>query len=106
MENRFAENSLSDVIDDVSSSSHDIVQRESTSSLPVHPTPIDERERIARKIYSPILQWETRILAIPPGAEGDPLIADLEVVTFTQHKSGVGLAREDRMLEYEALSYT
>lgn len=65
-----------------------------------------QRERAARELYTPLLRWETRLLALHPGSPDDELVADLPTVIFTADRSGLGLASENRVVDYEALSYT
>lgn len=54
---------------------------------------------------SPVLSWQTRIIALRPGTRGDPLVADLHIAVIT-HQEGLGLVSEDRNESYDALSYT
>ena len=67
---------------------------------------LDRRERIAKQIYTPLQQWETRVLAVHPSAGDDELVADLHPVIVTHFERGFGVPGQDRILEYEALSYT
>ena len=67
---------------------------------------LEQREQFEKSIFSPILRWETRILALHPGQRHDDLAGDLLTAALTYHDTGLGLTSEDRLIEYEALSYT
>jgi hypothetical protein len=66
----------------------------------------EERARIAKRIYAPILNWETRLIALHSGTASDPLNLNLEVAVVTRGEVGLGLVSQNRVVEYEALSYT
>ena len=67
--------------------------------------PDDETETGARELYCPILEWQTRILAIHPGDEGTVVKADLLTADIIR-LDGLGVPSLKQRVKYEALSYT
>lgn len=65
----------------------------------------EERAEVARKLYTPILEWETRVLYLHPGTTDEPLSAYLHVAELTPF-DGFGMRDLSRRISYEALSYT
>ncbi|CAJ2505998.1 Uu.00g001280.m01.CDS01 [Anthostomella pinea] len=66
--------------------------------------PLPDQCEQAAELYTPIHEWQTRILVLKPGLPGDVLQADLEVADLL-HAAGVVLHHRQRRTEYEALSY-
>jgi len=69
------------------------------------PSAAIDREAVAAKVYSPLKQWQTRILCVEAGMPGEPLITKLleaDLIFF----EGVGITKENRMVFYDALSYS
>lgn len=73
-----------------------------------HPTlsKLEPKESRAQNLYTPLHTWETRLLAILPGTAKDPLSAELLTGILTDDASGLGSVSENRLIEFEALSYT
>lgn len=60
---------------------------------------------IAQQLYTPLVDWETRLLRLHPGTESDPLTGTLYVDVLLQEGLGV---RElsNKPVSFEALWYT
>ncbi|KAJ9618447.1 hypothetical protein H2203_009044 [Taxawa tesnikishii (nom. ined.)] len=66
--------------------------------------PLPPQAALAARIYTPIRDWQTRLLCLQPGRFGDPIIADLSVVDLIYFE-GVVARETEEVLAYEALSY-
>jgi hypothetical protein len=64
----------------------------------------ENRECIAKALYKPIEDWQTRIVRIRPGDESEILRLDIIIAAITEDP-GVGLISEPGQIHYEALSY-
>ena len=58
----------------------------------------------AGKLYKPISDWQSRIVALQPGELGDPIRVDLHVADLI-NASGIALHDKPLRVQYEALSY-
>lgn len=66
----------------------------------------EQRANVARELYTPVGDWETRILYLYPGNEEEPLKATLTNAAITVAE-GLGLMEPGRRrVTYDALSYT
>ena len=65
----------------------------------------DERAAIARQLYTPIEEWETRILRLERGSDSDELCVTLQDAVIT-HAEGLGVRAEKCRISYEAVPYT
>ncbi|KAK5166443.1 uncharacterized protein LTR77_007986 [Saxophila tyrrhenica] len=80
---------------------------EEATEPPSRPSLSDEQRQVqCQKIYSPISDWETRLLFLLPGEGNDPLEANLRPAALTYHEEGVGVSGVKGKTSYEALSYT
>ncbi|KAK4899153.1 hypothetical protein LTR27_003383 [Elasticomyces elasticus] len=59
----------------------------------------------ALKLYTPIKDWQTRIIRLHPGTTGDPLTADL-LVAGLAHGDGLAIGMDQNLISYEAVSYS
>ena len=66
--------------------------------------PWPDQEKAAADIYTPIHSWQTRLISLQPGSEGDHLQAELYVADMIIGR-GVGLPTLSLEVTYEALSY-
>lgn len=66
--------------------------------------PLTRAEASAR-LYTPIKEWQTRLLRLHSGEYGTSISADLSVVDIT-HLSGAVLHEQQQRTQYTALSYT
>ena len=57
-------------------------------------------------IYTRIEKWQTRVLRLHSGSYGEPLEADLLVANLVALDSGLVLHGEEKLVEYDAVSYT
>jgi hypothetical protein len=62
-------------------------------------------ETASSNIYTPLRQWQTRIIALRPGDTCDPLVSDLSVVDLIAAE-GLGFHDSDTIIQYEAVSYS
>lgn len=60
---------------------------------------------VTSKVYSPIRDWQTRLLALHPGQPNDVLRGTLVTVDLIQHE-GVVIHDTQEKIYYDALSYT
>lgn len=67
--------------------------------------PEERRIELARQLYPKIKQWETRVVCIAPGELPDPVALSI-LPAVSLDPGGFGLPDEDRIQQYEALSYT
>jgi hypothetical protein len=77
------------------------------TSMDPEPTPDnieEDRQFIAKQLYAPIEDWQTRIIRIRSGGEKEVLRLDIIVAAITE-APGVGLISEPGQVHYEALSY-
>lgn len=63
------------------------------------------REEASIRLYTPIKEWQTRLLQLYPGKFGTTISASLSIVDIP-HLSGAVLHGEQIRLQYTALSYT
>ena len=56
-------------------------------------------------LYTPLQEWQTRLLCLQPGGRNESLKSSLHVVDLI-HAEGVQVYGTARRVEYEALSYT
>ncbi|KAM0689102.1 hypothetical protein Q7P36_011179 [Cladosporium allicinum] len=80
-----------------------------TADTSVDPEPAldnieEDRQCIAKQLYTPIEDWQTRIIRIRSGSEEEVLRLDIIVAAITE-APGVGLISESGQVHYEALSY-
>lgn len=73
------------------------------ASLPGR-TPEEDRRCIAKRLYTRIEDWQTRIIRLRAGSGSDNLQIDVIVAAITE-APGVGLISEPGSVQYEALSY-
>ncbi|KAK5709982.1 hypothetical protein LTR17_019311 [Elasticomyces elasticus] len=59
----------------------------------------------ASRLYTPIKDWQTRILRLHPGVSEDPLTADL-LVAGLAHGDGLVIGMDQDLVSYEAVSYS
>ncbi|KAK5722667.1 hypothetical protein LTR15_005899 [Elasticomyces elasticus] len=59
----------------------------------------------ASKLYTPIKDWQTRTIRVHPGANEDPLTADL-LVAGLAHGDGLVIGMDQDLVNYEAVSYS
>ncbi|KAK3655673.1 hypothetical protein LTR56_003322 [Elasticomyces elasticus] len=66
----------------------------------------DKTMRVAAsKLYTPIKNWQIRILRLHSGANDDPLEADL-LVAGLAHGDGLVIGMDQDLISYEAVSYS
>lgn len=65
----------------------------------------EQRVVLARELYSTIKQWETRLVRILPDEHSAEMTLSLLTAVILD-KDGFGLHEEDRVVTFEALSYT
>ncbi|KAK3680408.1 hypothetical protein LTR37_021253 [Vermiconidia calcicola] len=63
-----------------------------------------DQSKQAELLYSPIEEWQTRLLALKPGKCREPLVADLRV-SHVMHAGGAMLEEERLPVDYDALFY-
>ncbi len=56
-------------------------------------------------LSGPLLPWQTRLIKLCPGSLGDRLVAEMFIADLTPFE-GLGIHREARYQQYEALSYS
>jgi hypothetical protein len=61
---------------------------------------------MASSIYTPISPWQTRLLLLQPGEKEGELSGELKVVDIVDGFEGLILHNEQKLVEFEALSYT
>ncbi|KAK3647302.1 hypothetical protein LTR56_008133 [Elasticomyces elasticus] len=59
----------------------------------------------ASNLYTPIKDWQTRIIRLHPGVNGDTLTADL-LVAGLAHGDGLVIGMDQDLVSYEAVSYS
>jgi hypothetical protein len=64
----------------------------------------EDRRHLAKRLYTPIEDWQTRIIRLHAGSGSDNLQLDVVVAAITE-APGVGLISEPGRVQYEALSY-
>ncbi|KAK5126479.1 hypothetical protein LTR85_010715 [Meristemomyces frigidus] len=64
-----------------------------------------ERRQVASQLYTPLLPWQTRVLALQPGHATDAIVCTLEPADLISHE-GVGLRSSSTIVPFEALSYS
>lgn len=70
----------------------------------IHIASLVDQVKVAKRLYHPLHDWQTRLLELHSGPPGSELVATLHVADIVQ-RSGMGLPALDRRQSYEALSY-
>ncbi|KXT11517.1 hypothetical protein AC579_8514 [Pseudocercospora musae] len=65
---------------------------------------IPERRDASERLYTPLRDWQIRLLRLRPGHHGSPLIADLQVADLL-HDEGVLLHASQERVFYDSLSH-